>query len=421
MSSSPLKVLIAGGGVAGPCLAYWIARTKLDVSVVVVERSPVPRSSGQAIDIRGPAVKVIQLMGLEDTIKSKHTSETGTAFVDKEGKVIAQFDSTGDTSNQSATSEFEILRAELADVFFEVTQGKNNIDYVYGDYVTGLNQDGDGVQVTFDKRMEERFDVVVACDGQSSKTRSFMFDKDDIADPYNFLGQYTAFFSIPSRPEDPKTWRIHAEPKGRSISLRPHRQEGSCGAYVVVTQPARGVRDPAIEEAMKQGPEAVKKLLHVYFKDFGWEGKRVLEGMDQSSDFYFDQIAQVKLSKWTNGRCVLVGDAGFAPTPISGQGTSLAIAAAYVLAGELSKLGGTVDVPTALRNYETVLRPLVEKAQDIPSAAPQIANPQTSWGIWALETAVWAVQRSGVYRLFGSFGGISEKDWKLPEYEWAEL
>lgn len=248
-----------------------------------------------------------------------------------------------------------------------------------------------------------------------------MFDKEDLTDPYNFLGQYTAFFSIPSRPEDPKTWRIHAEPKGRSISLRPHRQEGSSGAYLVVTQPARGVRDPAIEEAMKQGLDAVKKLLHKYFEDFGWEAKRVLEGMDQADDFYFDQIAQVKLPKWMNGRCALVGDVGFAPTPISGQGTSLAITSAYVLAGELSKPGGTVDVPTALANYEKVLRPLVEKAQNIPSAAPQIANPQTSWGIGALETAVWAVQRSGLYRLFGSFGGISEKDWKLPEYEWAKL
>lgn len=181
------------------------------------------------------------------------------------------------------------------------------------------------------------------------------------------------------------------------------------------------MRDPATEEAMKQGPDAVKKLLHEYFKDFGWEAKRVLEGMYQSDDFYFDQIAQVKLPKWTNGRCVLVGDAGFAPTPISGQGTSLAIASAYVLAGELSRLGLSVDIPTALENYEKVLRPLVEKAQNIPSAAPQIANPQTSWGIWALETAVWGVQKSGLYKLFGSFGGISEKDWKLPGYEWAEL
>lgn len=116
-------------------------------------------------------------MGLEDTIKSKHTSETGTAFVDSDGKVLAQFDSTGDNSNQSATSEFEILRAELADIFFKTTQGKSNIEYVYGEYVKGLNQDGEGVQVIFDKRKEERFDVVVACDGQSSKTRSFMFDK----------------------------------------------------------------------------------------------------------------------------------------------------------------------------------------------------------------------------------------------------
>lgn len=80
-------------------------------------------------------------MGLEETIKSKHTSETGTAFVDSNGKVIAQFDSTGDNSDQSATSEFEILRAELADVFLKATQRNSKVEYVYGDYVKGLTQD----------------------------------------------------------------------------------------------------------------------------------------------------------------------------------------------------------------------------------------------------------------------------------------
>jgi 2-polyprenyl-6-methoxyphenol hydroxylase-like FAD-dependent oxidoreductase len=313
------------------------------------------------------------------------------------------------------------LRAELADVFLKATQDNSDIEYVYGDYVKGLKQDGEGVQVTFDQRKEERFDVVVASDGQSSKTRSFMFDNETLADPYNFLGQYAAFFSISSKPDDPKTWRIHMEPKGRSISLRPHRQEGSCGAYLVVTQPARGMRDPKIDEAMKQGPGEVKKILHEYFDDVGWESQRVLKGMDKSDDFYFDQVAQVKLPKWTNGRCALIGDAGFAPTPISGQGTSLAIASAYVLAGELSQVGPFVDIPTALENYEKVLRPLVDKVQNIPSAAPQIVNPQTSWGIWALNTAVWGVQKSGLHKLFRSFGGISEKDWKMPDYEWVKL
>jgi 2-polyprenyl-6-methoxyphenol hydroxylase-like FAD-dependent oxidoreductase len=420
MSTPTFRILIAGGGIAGPCLAFWLTKTSLDISIVVIERSPFPRSTGQAIDIRGPAVKIIQQMGLEETIKSKHTGETGTAFVDSDGKIIAQFESTGDTSRQSATSEFEILRAELADVFLKATEGKSNIKYVYGDSIKGLEQDGADVWVTFDKRKQERFDVVVAGDGQGSKTRSFMFDKETLADPYNFLGQYAAFFTIPSRANDAKTWRIHAEPKGRSISLRPHRHEGSCGAYLVVTQPARGNRDPAIEEAMKEGPNAIKKILHEYFKDAGWEVKRVLEGMDQSDDFYFDQVAQVKLPKWTNGRCVLIGDAGFAPTPISGQGTSLAIESAYVLAGELSKVRSSVDIPTALENYEKVLRPLVDKVQNIPSAAPQIANPQTNWGIWALNTAIWGVQKSGLYKLFGSFGEISEKDWKMPEYKWAK-
>lgn len=92
MSSPPLKVLIVGAGIAGPCLAYWLTKTSTPFKITVLERSPSPRSTGQAVDIRGPAVKIIQRMGLEESILANNTTETGTCCVDTNGKVFAQFD-----------------------------------------------------------------------------------------------------------------------------------------------------------------------------------------------------------------------------------------------------------------------------------------------------------------------------------------
>jgi 2-polyprenyl-6-methoxyphenol hydroxylase-like FAD-dependent oxidoreductase len=113
MAQKPLSILISGGGIAGSSLALMLAQHpsfKLKPIITLIERSPEPRTTGQAIDIRGPAVKVIRKLGLEQKIKDRHTTETGLAFVDAEGRIIAQVDATGDPENQSGTSEYEILR-----------------------------------------------------------------------------------------------------------------------------------------------------------------------------------------------------------------------------------------------------------------------------------------------------------------------
>ena len=267
--------------------------------------------------------------------------------------------------------------------------------------------------MTFTGGSKDTFDLVVAADGSTSKTRSMILDKQILKNSYRFLGQYIAFFSIPSRPNDPKQWQWYNVPKGLSIMIRPHRNTSTMGAYLCITTPARGQRDPAVEDAIDTGTEAAKRILHRYFGNAGWEAKRVLEGMDNAEDFYMSRAAQVKLSKWTNGRALVLGDAAFATF---GVGTSLAIESAYILAGELSKIQSSKDIPQALERYEEVFRPLYAKMEDLPPGFPQIAFPQTAWGLWLRDSALWFVSKTKLYKIFQGDSGI---DWKLPDYKWV--
>jgi 2-polyprenyl-6-methoxyphenol hydroxylase-like FAD-dependent oxidoreductase len=75
----PRKILICGAGVAGPVAAYYLSRIPHagDMSITIVERSPSPRKTGQAIDIRGPAVKILQDLGLEAEVRRLTTNEKG--------------------------------------------------------------------------------------------------------------------------------------------------------------------------------------------------------------------------------------------------------------------------------------------------------------------------------------------------------
>lgn len=185
------------------------------------------------------------------------------------------------------------------------------------------------------------------------------------------------------------------------------------GAYLAITMPARETRDRAVEDAMDKGTEDAKRMLHEYFENAGWEAKRVLEGMDHAEDFYMSRAAQVKLPKWTNGRALVLGDAAFATF---GIGTSLAIESAYVLAGELSKIQTSSDVPQALEKYEEVFRPLQAKMEERIPGFPQIAFPQTAWGLWLRDSILWLVSKSKLYKLFRGGSGI---DFELPRYDWV--
>jgi len=79
---------------------------------------------------------------------------------------------------------------------------------------------------------------------------------------------------------------------------------------------------------------------------------------------------------WSNGRLALVGDAACGPTLITGQGTSMAIVGAYVLAGELASAGG--DYSTAFARYEQECRSYMEQNQQIALKAKEVRLPD-SW------------------------------------------
>jgi hypothetical protein len=91
-----------------------------------------------------------------------------------------------------------------------------------------------------------------------------------------------------------------------------------------------------------------------------------------------------------------------------------------LLAGELSKVETSEEFPAALERYENFFRPIVEPNQRMPPGAMQMMNPQTSWGISILNTILWSIYKTRVYRLFGGFGVAGAKDEELPEYGWPD-
>ncbi len=311
--------LIAGAGIAGPALAFWLKRYGL--YPVVVERAEELRLGGQNIDIRGAGREVTRRMGIECEIRAATTGEKGLRFVDRYNAIKAEFPA-GTSDSDGFTAEVEILRDNLARILYEKT--RNGTEYVFGDYITGLREHDGGVTASFAKGNARDFDIVVAADGIRSRTRSIVFgDEPCIRD----LGMYMAYLTIPRIPSDKPWWYWYNAPGRRTIQLRPDNV-GTTRVLLSFMSETRGY------EKLDEGEQ--KKILRRVFHDAGWEASRVLSALDEASDMYFDSIGQVLASSWSRGRVVLLGDAAYCPSPISGMGTSVALVGAYVLAGEIA-------------------------------------------------------------------------------------
>ncbi|KAJ4362932.1 hypothetical protein N0V83_010049 [Neocucurbitaria cava] len=424
-STPSLNILISGSGIAGPALAFWLHKFLPSSQITIVERSPEPRLGGQAIDLRSSCVPIVDRMGLLGKVREKTTTEAGMEFVYADGVRKATFPVSGNMEQQSMTSEFEILRGDMAKILYDESKELENVKYVFDDMITAVEEKDSGkVEVTFKNNLPKaEYDLVVGADGMMSRTRRLVFGHGPKNDDYLYrLGQYSALFTMPRTDEDTKFAQWYNAPKGRLFLLRPD-QYGTTRAYISVTD-SNLSRFDKIDKLLKEGTrEQQEAWFEEEFQGAGWQTERVLTEMKNADDYYVQQIAQVKMDTWVKGHVVLLGDAAYCPSPISGVGTSSAIVGAYVLAGELSK--SPTDIPHALSQYDKVTRTYVDKAQRLVPGAPQLANPQTEWGITFFNT-VTGVFAHPFAKRFGSvvgswflaFGGSTV--WSPPDYGRAE-
>jgi 2-polyprenyl-6-methoxyphenol hydroxylase-like FAD-dependent oxidoreductase len=410
-----MRVLISGAGIAGPTLAWFLAKT--GARITIVEKSDSLLAQGQNIDIRGVAIKVIKQMGLLDEVRRFNTTEKGLQFIDPSGQPFAPFPVTAGSS-QSFTSEFEILRGDLALVLYNATKNLPNVDYLFGTTVTNvISNDDDLVKVELSNGKVEEFDILVVADGQWSRIRKQCFPPESVKVVDKSL--YVVYWTVPRLASDNEWCNLYQALGSRSISLRPD-PHGTMRA-VCTRMPCNDVQRKAWQEASKGDRQSQENLMRREFKDAGWQAERFLDAMDQAPDFYFQAVQQIKMSRWSKFRVVCLGDAAHAPTPLTGMGTSLAIDGAYILAGELSKLNASDHPSKALDAYENTFRPFVERIQKIPFFVPAIVHPETAWKRWLLHTLASGISKiaaiSWLTNLFQRFSSGEEKDdFPLPAY-----
>lgn len=338
----PLNILIVGCSIAGPALAtFLLLSPSLSVSqkpaITIIERAPSLRPHGQNVDIRGAGLTLLRKLGLETLVRGSTTGEEGVQWVGPDDAVWASLaagqsaDKNGRTTS-TPTADVEILRGRLAELLYKrcvgvseevKAQGGKGVEFVFGNTLDCIEQDGDGVNVHFSQGFEEsdrrkRFDLVVGADGLQSSTRRLVWGEENENSRLHKLNFYGAFFSIPKGPTDTMWRRWYHAPGRRGIMVRPDLQGGRTTVFLgVMNETDHRFSYVCWGSGNKKrtrggtSVQAQKELIREYFQDAGWESERVLKGMMETEDFYYDMLAQVRMEHFSKGQVVLLGDAGY--------------------------------------------------------------------------------------------------------------
>jgi len=344
MNTSNKKALVSGAGFAGLSTAYWLRQLGYDVTVVEVAKAL--RTGGTAVNIRGNTIDIVKRMGIFEQIRARRLSLARWAL--KDANDVTQREMVIRAPGEAPPEDdFEIERDVLLELLFGLV--KNDARFVFDESVTALREVNGGVEVMFDKRSPETFDLVFGCDGVHSVVRKLVFG--DEKQFTHFLEQYFSITIVDKLLIERDTAQMFNVP-GKAVMLNAYKNNTDIiFGFVSEKELAYDRRDEA----------AQRKIISEQFVNAGWRSAELLKEVEGSKSFYFDKLCQIRMPSWSKGRVALVGDSAYCPSPAAGMGGSLAIDGAAGLADAMGKFPD--DFERACREYDESLRPFIDQVQ----------------------------------------------------------
>ncbi len=388
--------LISGAGVAGCCLAWWLARAGFEVTLL--EQAPEPRKGGYVIDFWGDGYDIAERMGLLPALQQQATHITQFRVVDADNHRISGMDQS--VFGRLAGHRYMSLpRSALARALYDAASGR--VETLFGDSIQAMQDDGAGVAVMLGGS-RRRFDLVFGADGLHSNVRRLVFGPEDGFESY--LGYYAAAFTAYGyQPRSEGSYTAYGVP-GRQIA----RIALSGGRTVFLLVFAQ---DKPLD--IKHDDHAAHRaLLRERFSGIGWESAAILERLDTCDDLYCDRVSQIVMPCWTRGRVALLGDACACPSLLAGQGSALAMVEAYVLAGELK--AACDDFSAAFTAYQSQLQPFLTGKQAAARSFARDFVPSSHFGLWLRNMAMNLLGLPFLAEL--AFGGQLRDRYRLKDY-----
>lgn len=357
------NILISGAGIAGLTLAYWLQ--KFGFNPVIIEKRPNLCDEGYMIDFYGSGFDVAEKMDLLEPLRARHYPIPKLELVDDHGKTRAALD-IEKFRKLLNYRHFNFTRGDLETVLYETV--KSSIPIKFSTTVSNIGVQADRLRVELSDGTRQDYDLVIGADGIHSKVRTLLWG--DESQFEHFLGYYVACGVVKNFLGTLDAFYSHLEPKKQAsvYSIRGNK----LATFFAFKSKRLNVRERS---------QQLDTLTQV-FGQMGWIVPQLLEATKQSPQFYFDPVSQIKLTSWSKGRVALVGDACQCLTLLAGQGASMAMAGAYLLACELDQAEG--DYQTAFPAYQDKLKPEIDHRQVEAQKLARSFVPDNKFSIWLM-------------------------------------
>lgn len=373
-----MRVLISGGGIAGLTLAYWLHR--YHISPVVIEQANNIRREGHAIDFLGTGYDVAERMGLIDLLRARRIPFEALVYVDKAGKPIARLDAAL-LQSISDGKYLGLMRSTLEEVLYEALA--ETVEVRFGRWITAIESNPEAVSVTFNDGTTEFFDLLIGADGVHSATRALTFGPQEQFSRY--LGCMIACYRLPDRYGIGRTYKLYNEPGRQVLAYGTNAEDELLLLFLY-------------RSAKPESFPREQRLAHLreVFAGVGWLAQQFLSDVSPEASIFMDAVTQIQMPTWHQNRVALAGDACDCPTLIAGQGASMAMGGAYLLARALHE---SVDYQQAFQRYEQQMFAPVRALQKRARGTTKSFVPGSRLGLLAQQLMMKAVLRPAFHRL----------------------
>jgi 2-polyprenyl-6-methoxyphenol hydroxylase-like FAD-dependent oxidoreductase len=358
-----MKAVVVGGGIAGPAAA--LALTKAGIESLVLECRPVvDPEAGSWFTVAPNGLDALRAIGVLDAAQDEGVPSRVNVMYGATGRRLGRV-SLGrplDNGLAALTMKRSVMAALL-----EREAERRDILVRRGAEVTSVTNAGDRVEATLTDGTVFTADLLVGADGVHSRVRKAIDPQAPVA---RYVG-LTNFGGITRNTPiagdlEPEAWHFIF---GSQAFFGAHpTPAGEVVWFVNVPEPeiTRERRRNTTDE------EWVRRLLSLVQDDAGPAAELIRTGRLELAGDNTHDLGHVPT--WSRGRIVIIGDAAHAPSPSSGQGASMALEDAVVLA---QTLRDHAEVPAAFAAYETARRERVERivAAGARSSSSKIPGP----------------------------------------------